>query len=164
MFLFFTSSETNRTAHSFPIYFTIFAFFFTWILNCGLTIKREKKLIIEFASFFRLKIQPLLCFFKAHADVEGNERSWQRMSSTVGFTWIIQLIYLIFPRYFKMCCFDFWNVKILCLNEQSFPKLLFFPFKKFIGTCPFLDFFTNMKWIYKPMLLNSGFLLNDNLH
>ena len=65
------------------------------------------------------------------------------MRSTVGFAWIIQTIYLVFPRYFKMCCFDFWNVKILCLNEQSFPKLLFFPLKKNspIGTFSFLDFF-----------------------
>ena len=64
------------------------------------------------------------------------------MRSTVGFAWIIQTIYLVFPRYFKMCCFDFWNVKILCLNEQSFPKLLFFPLKKnFIGTCSILVFF-----------------------
>ena len=43
---FFTfPSGSNRTAHSFPSYFSVFAFFlqFLWILNCGLTIKREKK-------------------------------------------------------------------------------------------------------------------------
>ena len=43
---FFTfPSGSNRTAHSFPSYFSVFASFlqFLWILNCGLTIKREKK-------------------------------------------------------------------------------------------------------------------------
>ena len=73
------------------------------------------------------------------------ERSWERMRSTVGFAWIIQTIYLIFPRYFKMCCFDFWNVKILCLNEQSFPKLLFFPSKKFHRNLFHFSFFLP-KW------------------
>ena len=63
------------------------------------------------------------------------------MRSTVGFAWIIQTICLVFPRYFKMCCFDFWNVKILCLNEQSFPKLLFSPSKNSSELAPFQFFF-----------------------
>ena len=67
------------------------------------------------------------------------------MRSTVGFAWIIQTIYLVFPRYFKMCCFDFWNVKILCLNEQSFPKLLFFPLKKIHRNLLLFSFFLP-KW------------------
>ena len=67
------------------------------------------------------------------------------MRSAVGFAWIIQTIYLVFPRYFKMCCFDFWNVKILCLNEQSFPKLLFFPLKKIHRNLLLFSFFLP-KW------------------
>ena len=40
---------------------------------------------------FSLKIQYFLCF-KVHADTEGNERNWERMSSAIGFAWIIETI------------------------------------------------------------------------